>query len=411
MTEIAEGYQQTEVGVIPIDWEATLLDSVAKRGSGHTPNKKHPEYWDGDIKWISLRDSDRLDALYIYDTAAKITPAGIANSSAVLHPIGTVVLSRDAGVGKSAITADVMAVSQHFMAWQCGSQLDNHFLYYWLQAKKSEFERIAIGSTIKTIGLPYFKQLNIPLPPLPEQKAIAQALSDADAAIAKLDRLITKKRNIKQGAMQQLLTGKKRLPGFSGEWEVKKLGEMVNKIVGGGTPSRNKKEYWNGNIFWATVKDITSFCPYETEERITQEGLNFSASNLIQKGTLILSTRMSVGKVVIYDIDVAINQDLKAIITKPDIDKEFLFYCFMNHSSTIDFLASGSTVKGIIVQDLKNIEFPYISLPEQKAIAQILTDMDTEIETLEQKRDKYKAIKQGMMQELLTGKTRLVKNE
>src|SRR5436305_452777 len=122
------GYKQTEVGVIPEDWEVVLLDSVAKRGSGHTPDKKHPEYWNGDIKWISLRDSDQLDALYINDTMAKITLLGIANSSAVMHQAGTVVLSRDAGVGKSAIMTDAMAVSQHFMAWQCGPRLNNHFL-------------------------------------------------------------------------------------------------------------------------------------------------------------------------------------------------------------------------------------------------------------------------------------------
>src|SRR5437667_11326560 len=129
--QIPHGYKQTEVGVIPEDWEVVLLDTVANRGSGHTPDKSHPEYWGGDIKWISLQDSDRLDRLYIYDTAAKITPAGIANSSAKIHPEGTVVLSRDAGVGKSAIMKDAMAVSQHFMAWKCGPLLKNHFTYYW----------------------------------------------------------------------------------------------------------------------------------------------------------------------------------------------------------------------------------------------------------------------------------------
>jgi len=114
---VPTGYKQTEVGVIPQDWDVTLLDSVARRGSGHTPDKAHHEYWGGTIKWVSLQDSDRLDQLYISDTAAKITPAGIANSSAKMHPKGTVVLSRDAGVGKSAIMKDDMAVSQHFMAW------------------------------------------------------------------------------------------------------------------------------------------------------------------------------------------------------------------------------------------------------------------------------------------------------
>ena len=209
--ELRPGYKQTDLGVIPEEWDVPLLDSVAKRGSGHTPDKKYPEYWNGPIKWISLKDSDALDNLYIENTAATITQVGIINSSAVVHPAGTVVLSRDAGVGKSAIIKSDMAVSQHFIAWQCGPNLYNIFLYYWLQAAKPEFERIAMGNTIKTIGLPYFRALKVPLPSILEQTAIATALSDVDALIASLGKLITKKRNIKQGAMQLLLTGKIRL--------------------------------------------------------------------------------------------------------------------------------------------------------------------------------------------------------
>ena len=95
--DMKPGFKKTEVGVVPKEWEIVLLDSVAKRGSGHTPDKAHPEYWGGDIKWISLQDTARLDRLFIKDTAVNITPAGIANSSARMHSKGTVVLSRDAG--------------------------------------------------------------------------------------------------------------------------------------------------------------------------------------------------------------------------------------------------------------------------------------------------------------------------
>jgi type I restriction enzyme S subunit len=110
---VPAGYKQTEVGVIPEDWDVTLLDKIANRGSGHTPSKSHPEYWNGTIKWISLQDSNRLDRVYIQDTAAKITLAGIANSSAVMHPAGTVVLilQRDfihAGSGAPAAVCDVI---------------------------------------------------------------------------------------------------------------------------------------------------------------------------------------------------------------------------------------------------------------------------------------------------------------
>ena len=207
------GYKQTEVGVIPEDWGLPLLDSIAKRGSGHTPDKKHPEYWNGPIKWVSLRDSDSLDNVFIEETAATITAAGIANSSAVIHPAGTVVLSRDAGVGKSAIIKTEMAVSQHFMAWQCGANLDNIYLYYWLQAAKPEFERIAMGNTIKTIGLPFFRNLRIAQPPLPEQRAIAAALLDVDALLAKLDQLIAKKRDLSRPPCSNFSPAR---PGFRG---------------------------------------------------------------------------------------------------------------------------------------------------------------------------------------------------
>lgn len=384
---IPEGYKQTEVGVIPNDWEVVLLDSVAKRGSGHTPDKKHPEYWNGEIKWISLKDSNLLDNLYIYDTTEKITPAGIANSSAVLHPLGAVILSRDAGVGKSAITKDVMAVSQHFMAWQCGSQLNNHFLYYWLQAEKSEFERIAIGNTIKTIGLSYFKQLKIPFPSLPEQKAIAQSLCDTDALIAQCDRLITKKCHIKQGTMQQLLTGKKRLPGFSGEWEVKKLGEVLKVRHG---KSQHDVVDQNGEIpILGTGGEIGRAKTYLYDKPSVLIG---------RKGTIDIPQYMDIP---FWTIDTLFYTE---ILT--NAFPKFIFYRF----NVIDWYSynEASGVPSLNAKTIENIEINLPSVEEQKAIAQILSDMDAEIAALEQKRDKYKALKQGMMQELLTGKTRLV---
>ena len=399
-----KGYKRTEVGVIPDDWEVTLLDSVAKRGSGHTPDKKHPEYWDGNIKWISLKDSDSLDDLYIYDTAEKITPLGIANSSAVIHPMGTVVLSRDAGVGKSAITKDVMAVSQHFMAWRCSPQLETHFLYYWLQSNKSEFERIAIGSTIKTIGLPYFKKLKIPLPPPPEQKAIALCLSDTDALIAACDRAITKKRNIKQGAMQQLLTGKKRLPGFSGEWEVKTFGDIsfVNQGLQIAIEKRLKnplptsKKYITIQ-FMNNGKDIEYINDYSSSVCCNQED--------------VLMTRTGNTGIVVSGVSgVFHNNFFKINFDRKVLDNNYLIgYLKLDKTQKLILTKAGtSTIPDLNHNDFYSLPIPLPPILEQKAITQILSDMDAEIAALEKKRDKYKAIKQGMMQELLTGKTRLV---
>ena len=208
-SEAPELYQETSFGWIPREWQYELLDNLASRGSGHTPNKDHSEYWNGGIKWVSLADSYRLDQLYISDTDLKISHKGIQNSSAVLHPAGIVVLSRDAGVGKSAITTESMAVSQHFMCWKCDQKMNNHFLYYWLQYNKCTFENIAMGSTILTIGLPYFKRLKIACPiNMDEQLAIASKLRAVDSCLFAFGADLKKTRHQKHGLMQDLLTGK-----------------------------------------------------------------------------------------------------------------------------------------------------------------------------------------------------------
>lgn len=204
-----ELYQETAIGWIPRVWQYEFLDKLALRGSGHTPNKNFPEYWNGGIKWVSLADSHRLDQLYISDTELQISHKGIQNSSAVLHPAGIVVLSRDAGVGKSAITTEPMAVSQHFMCWKCDQKMDSHFLYYWLQFNKRTFENIAMGSTILTIGLPYFKKMKIACPlDLEEQRNIATQMKSADTRIFSLQNELSKLKRQKSGLMHDLLTGK-----------------------------------------------------------------------------------------------------------------------------------------------------------------------------------------------------------
>ena len=209
LEQAPELYRETAIGWIPREWQYEFLDNLAHRGSGHTPNKDHPEYWNGGIKWVSLADSNKLDQLYISDTELEISHKGIVNSSAVLHPAGIVVLSRDAGVGKSAITTAPMAVSQHFMCWKCDHKMDNHFLYYWLQFNKRTFENIAMGSTILTIGLPYFKRLKIACPvELVEQQTIAKKLKSADTRIFAMREHLAKLRQQKLGLMQDLLTGK-----------------------------------------------------------------------------------------------------------------------------------------------------------------------------------------------------------
>ena len=207
-TEAPHLYHQTPLGWLPKEWDARLLDEVAVRGSGHTPSKSIASYWNGGIKWVSLADSHRLDQVFIRETDKEISEAGLANSSAVQHPENTVILSRDAGIGKSAILASEMAVSQHFMAWRCGTKLNHVFLYYLLQREKPRFEAIAMGSTIKTIGLSFFKKYMIAVPPKDEQDRSAEILLETESDIVRHEQELQKLRLLKSGLMDDLLTGR-----------------------------------------------------------------------------------------------------------------------------------------------------------------------------------------------------------
>ncbi len=186
-------------------WDEKHLESLAKRGSGHTPSKSKREYYDGGIKWISLADSKRLDQGLISRTKIEVSEEGIKNSSAVLHKTGSVLISRDAGVGKSAVMAMPMAASQHFIVWTCDDhKLSNWFLYHLLQQSKTIFERAATGSTIKTIGLQFFIDLRFMFPSRPEQQRIADCLTNLDDLIAAETRKLDTLKTHKKGLMQQL---------------------------------------------------------------------------------------------------------------------------------------------------------------------------------------------------------------
>jgi len=415
--ELKPGYKQTEVGVIPEDWGTPFLDSIAKRGSGHTPDKQHPEYWGGEIKWISLKDSDALDKVHISDTTAKITMAGIANSSAVLHPAGTVVLSRDAGVGKSAIMQSQMAVSQHFMAWQCGPALGNYFLYYWLQELKPELERIAMGNTIKTIGLSYFKALRIVQPPINEQRAISSALSDVDALLAKLDQLMVKKRDLKQAAMQQLLTGQTRLPGFSEEWAVKRMRSLGNTY--GGLTGKTKIDFGHGCARYIPFMNVMTDTVIDVEWLEAVDVSSNELQNLTQKGDLFFNgsseTPEEVGycSVLLQDVpNLYLNSFCFGFRFNPDVKVNGLFFAYWFRSvkgrQAMAVLAQGATRYNIAKSAFLSLELPQPPEEEQTAIATVLCDMDAELAALEARRQKTRALKQGMMQELLTGRIRLV---
>jgi type I restriction enzyme S subunit len=409
--EVKPGYKQTEVGVIPEDWDAGGLGRFWS-----VTDCKHvtAEFIPNGFPIASIKE---VQSRFVDLTSAKQTTQRfyelLIEGGRKPQP-GDLILSRNATVGEVAQVREshpLFAMGQDVCLLRKKSpDFSTEFLQAVFQSPVvlNQLSNLMVGSTFKRANVEQIRNFSVPMPSPPEQRAIAEALSDVDGLLGGLDRLIAKKRDLKQATMQQLLTGQTRLPGFNGEWAMKRLGDVIEKLVGGGTPSRSNSEFWGNEIPWVTVKDFATFNPHQTQESITRIGLNNSASNLIPAGTLITATRMALGKAVVYEVDVAINQDLKALFLKPGNSVRFLYYWFEQHAEMIDMLGSGSTVKGISIAELRAISFPLVSLPEQTAIAAVLSDMDAELAALEQRREKTRAIKQAMMQELLTGKTRLV---
>ncbi|MEI7425942.1 MAG: restriction endonuclease subunit S, partial [Candidatus Moraniibacteriota bacterium] len=190
-------------------------------------------------------------------------------------------------------------------------------------------------------------------------------------------------------------------------WISKTLGDFLEKVEGGGTPSKENFSFWNGAIPWASVKDVVTHNPFDTQDHISKEGLQNSSSRLVSKGTLIVPTRMALGHAVFFKVDVAINQDLKALYPKKELSNKFLFYWFESKKEFIKRLGSGSTVDGIQQNELKAIKFSLPPLSEQKRIVSVLETFELVIEKLIKKIKIKKNIKKGLMQNLLTGKIRL----
>ena len=325
-----------------------------------------------------------------------------------------VLVSKDGTIGKVAYVENMPRTatlnSGVFVIRSVDAELSQEYLArVFLSTWFDDFiKKITAGSTIVHLYQKDIVQFSFQIPPLSEQKRIADVLSNADKLIANVEKRIAKKRAIKQGAMQELLTGKKRLSGFEGEWERKRLGDNATMFAGG-TPSTNIAEYYGGGIPWVSISDISLAGKYisSTSSTLTELGLNNSSAKWYPPNTLLFAMYASIGKCCIAQAKTTSSQAILGICNLVDIDLEFLYYILTFRN--LEFLTMGQTgtqsnLSKAIVESIV-IETP--TLAEQRAIANVLGDMDAEIANLERKLEKLKLMKQGMMQDLLTGKVRL----
>lgn len=390
---VPKGYKMTEVGLIPEDWEVKKLGDIAEMASGGTPLTSNPNYYNGDIPWVSISDMTK-GGKHIFATDKYITQLGFNNSACKIFPIGTVLYAMYASLGECSIAGIPLCSSQAILGIRVKENLDNEFLYYYLNYIKNTVKGYGQQGTQPNLNKEIVQNFQIKLPFIDEQRSIARVLSDTDELINALDKLIAKKRDIKKAVMQELLTGKTRLPGFSGKWEVKKLGELFDITAGKDLIRSQYSEVASDSFpFPIYANSLSNFGLY---------GYSSIAQN--QAGCITVTARGTLGYAC-YRISpfVAIGR-LLVLTPKVRLDGFFISE-LINHS--IEFASESTGVPQLTSPQLSKCDLSIPSPEEQVAIAQVLSDMDREITALEQRRDKTEAIKQGMMQELLTGRIRL----
>jgi type I restriction enzyme S subunit len=421
--QLLKGYKQTEVGVIPEDWEVLALGDLGTWKGGATPLMANPEYWlNGYIPWASSGD---IKVTLLGETELQITDAATKNTSVALLPKNSIILVTRSGILRKylpvAKTIVPLAINQDIKGLIPNSTVDPDFLLQSLliSGPKILSECQKSGTTVESIDFGWLKAFRILVPSdKEEQRAIATTLSDVDALIAALDKLIAKKRHLKTATMQQLLTGKKRLPGFCDKWEIYTILDVCRNIIDyrGRTPRKLGMEWGDGDIPTLSANNVKmGFIDFKAEAYLGSEDLysKWMKNGDPQKGDIALTMEAPLGNVALIPDEKRYILSQRVILLQTHKEKvfnDFLAQLMMSSKfqSLLSQDSSGSTATGIQRKKLEKISFNVPELDEQRAIAAILSDMDADIAALETRRTKTQAIKQGMMQQLLTGKVRLV---
>ena len=424
--------KQTEIGLIPDDWEVKSLNDIGKFIGGGTPNTNNANYWKGNIPWISSADISK-DSINTLIPTRFITKEAISCSATKLCPKNTILIVSRVGVGKLAISNMEVCTSQDFTNLVCNYSVNESFVAYQLLPELQKKASEAQGTSIKGITTEEVRALQIPLPPLPEQQRIAKALSDVDALISTTEKLLQKKKNIKQGAMQELLTGKKRLPGFAkstrtkmtelGEipedWEVKSLGDIFSIKHGYGFEGQFFSSENNQHIvvtpgnfkleggFQKQKQPIYYTGTYPDEFKLKPNNLIIMMTDLSKNSDTLGNPAIvpDDGNYYLHNQRIGLIQIHNDSFVK---DYIYLLLCTKEYHESVVATAAGSTVKHTSPNRIYSINLIVsTSKEEQTAIDNVLSSMDKEIKTLNTKLEKYRNLKTAMMQQLLTGKIRL----
>lgn len=398
--------------------EMVELGSVTQWLSGGTPSRANEDYWKGDIPWIS---ASTLQTAEVFDSDQRVTAEAVAAGSKMAPISSTLLLVRGSALHneiRAALVCKPVCFNQDVKALIPNRHVYPKYLTYSILGREGELLLLvsSAGNTAGVLDTKLVQSFKIWLPELKEQRAIATALLDVDALLDGLTRLIAKKRDLKQATMQQLLTGETRLPGFSGEWQVKRLGETAVLKARIGWQGLTTAEYLEtGDFYLVTGTDFQDgyidweHCHYVDESRYNQDKYI-----QLRPHDVLVTKDGTIGKVALVPClpgPATLNSGVFVIRPVAEaFHPDFFYYvlCSRVFKEFLDQLCAGSTISHLYQKDF--VGFAYKTPPtleEQTAIATVLSDMDAELAVLEARLTKTRALKRAMMSELLTGKTRL----
>lgn len=394
---------------IPNGWFFKQLSEIGKVVTGSTPSKADKLNYEGTFCWITAQD---LKNKYIYDSTVKLSDIG--KSKVRIIPSNSVLITCIASIGLNAVTKVDCATNQQINAIIPYKDYNSEYLYYIIDANTDYLKSFAGSGGMLIISKSEFEKIWFPFPPIEEQKRIAEVLSCWDDGIEKLEKVIELKEKQKRGLMQRLLSGKTRIKGFSAPWKQARLGEVgtfskgasieKSDLVETGIPCVRYGEIYTTHDFY--IKEFNSFISKNIADRSTR----------IKEGDLLFAcsgeTAEEIGKVIANtnSSDAYAGGDI--IILTPNNKRIFSlflsYYINVVKRKALNKLGQGYSVVHIYAKDLSRLQICYPSLREQAVIAEVLTSADNEISLLKRKCEFFKQQKKWLMQQLLTGKKRLV---
>ena len=401
MNTIAKGYKQTAVGVIPEHWQVVSLGDIATFFSGGTPRSSNKQYYMGEIPFIGSGDiTKRKVNKYITEEALKNSSAKLINKGDLLYAL------YGATSGAVAISKIDGAINQAILCIRTNENIN--FIYEFLMLNKQKIIRTFLQGGQGNLSAKIIVHLKILLPPLTEQQKIANILTTWDNAIAKQKQLITAKQKLKTALMQQLLTGKTRFKQFSDAWQVVRLGEAFDARDG----THESPNYLSKGIPFITSKNLKGdSIDFSNVNYISDENhLNFSKRSKVNNGDILFGMIGTIGNPIIVNTDKDFSIKNVALIKQNNkVNNVFILNYLKSSSINKQFVmnSDGGTQKFISLKNIRNLKVPLPTIAEQQKIAAVLTTADNEIALLQKQLTALETEKRGLMQQLLTGKTRV----